>query len=63
MEQQELFAKLKQALMEGDDETLVSLVQGAIDTADPLAMVEQGMMPGMTEIGNRFSGGAMTTPS
>ncbi len=62
MEQQELFGKLKQAVMEGDDETLVSLVQGAIETADPLAMVEQGMMPGMTEIGNRFSAGEAYLP-
>ena len=62
MEQQELFAKLKHAVIEGDEETLVSLVQGAIDTADPLAMVEQGMMPGMTEIGNRFSAGDAYLP-
>jgi corrinoid protein of di/trimethylamine methyltransferase len=62
MEQQELFAKLKHAVIEGDDETLVSLVQGAIETVDPLAMVEQGMMPGMTEIGNRFSAGEAYLP-
>ncbi len=62
MEQQELFGKLKHAVMEGDEETLVSLVQGAIETTDPLAMVEQGMMPGMTEIGNRFSAGEAYLP-
>ncbi len=62
MEQQELFARLKQALIEGEEETLVSLVKDAIETTDPLAMVEQGMMPGMTEIGNRFSAGAAYLP-
>jgi len=62
MEQQELFGKLKQAVMEGDEETLVSLVKDAIETTDPLAIVEQGMMPGMTEIGNRFSAGAAYLP-
>lgn len=62
MEQQELFAKLKQAVMEGEEEVLVSLVQGAIETVDPLAMVEQGMMPGMTEIGNQFSEGEAYLP-
>ncbi len=62
MEQQELFAKLKQAVIEGEEETLVSLVQDAIETTDPLAMVEQGMMPGMTEIGNRFSAGDAYLP-
>ncbi len=62
MEQQELFAKLKQALIEGEEEILVTLVKDAIDTTDPLAMVEQGMMPGMTEIGNRFSAGEAYLP-
>ena len=62
MEQQELFARLKQALIEGEEETLVSLVTDAIETTNPLAMVEQGMMPGMTEIGNRFSAGAAYLP-
>ncbi len=62
MEQQELFAKLKQALIEGEEETLVSLVKDAIETTDPLAMVEQGMMPGMTEVGNRFSAGEAYLP-
>ncbi len=62
MEQKELFEKLKQAVMEGEEETLVSLVQGAIETVDPLAMVEQGMMPGMTEIGNQFSAGEAYLP-
>ena len=62
MEQQELFARLKQALTEGEEETLVSLVKDAIETTNPLAMVEQGMMPGMTEIGNRFSAGEAYLP-
>lgn len=62
MEQQELFARLKQALIEGEEEILVTLVKDAIDTTDPLAMVEQGMMPGMTEIGNRFSAGEAYLP-
>lgn len=62
MEQQELFAKLKQALIEGEEEILVSLVKDAIETTDPLAMVEQGMMPGMTEVGNRFSAGEAYLP-
>jgi len=62
MKGQELFGKLKQAVVEGDSEQLVDLVKGAIDTADPLAMVEKGMMPGMTEIGNRFSEGEAFLP-
>ncbi|MHC4556797.1 MAG: cobalamin B12-binding domain-containing protein [Planctomycetota bacterium] len=62
MEEQELFGKLTQAVVEGDSEQLVRLVQGAIDTTDPLGIVEKGMMPGMTEIGNRFSRGEAFLP-
>lgn len=62
MKEQELFGKLTQALIEGDSEQLVRLVQGAIDTTDPLRIVEKAMMPGMTEIGNRFSRGEAFLP-
>jgi len=62
MEEQVLFGKLTQAVIEGDSEQLVQLVQGAIDTTDPLSIVEEAMMPGMTEIGNRFSQGEAFLP-
>ena len=45
MEQSELFKQLTQAVVEGDDQKLVSLVQANIDSVDALAIVEQGMMP------------------
>jgi len=47
-----------QAVIEGDSEQLVRLVQGAVDTTDPLRIIDKAMMPGMTEIGNRFSRGS-----
>jgi corrinoid protein of di/trimethylamine methyltransferase len=62
MQEQELFGKLTQALIDGDSEQLVRLVQGAIETTDPLRIVEKAMMPGMTEIGNRFSRGEAFLP-
>lgn len=62
MEEQDLFGKLKQAIIEGDGEKLTQLVQGAIDKTDPLAMIEKGMMPGMTEIGDKFSTGEVFLP-
>jgi dimethylamine corrinoid protein len=62
MQEQELFSKLSQAVFEGDSEALVSLVNGAIDKVDPLAMVEQGMMKGMTEVGDKFSAGEVYLP-
>ena len=62
MEEKELFSKLKQAICEGDSDQLVKLVQDAIDKVDPLAIVEQGMMPGMTEVGAKFSQGQAYLP-
>ena len=55
MKEQELFAKLRQTIVEGDSEQLVRLVRRAVNEADPLEIVEKGMMPGMTEIGYKFS--------
>lgn len=62
MEEQDLFGKLKQAIIEGDSEGLTRLVQGAIDETEPLEMIENGMMPGMTEIGDKFSTGEVFLP-
>jgi len=62
MEEKELFAKLSQAVFDGDNETLVSLVQGNLDAYDPLAMVEEGMMQGMVEVGDKFSEGEVYLP-
>jgi len=62
MEQSELFKELTQAVIEGDEQKLVSLVQENIDTVDPLAIVEQGMMPGMTQVGDQFSAGQAYLP-
>ncbi len=62
MEEKELFEKLSRAVFEGDSEALVCLVQGSVDDVDPLAIVEKGMMPGMTEVGNKFSEGQVYLP-
>ena len=62
MEEQALFGKLTQAVIDGDSEQLVSLVQSVIDTIEPLRIVDEAMMPGMTEIGNRFSRGEAFLP-
>jgi corrinoid protein of di/trimethylamine methyltransferase len=62
MEEQELFGNLKQAIIEGDSEVLTRLVRETIDQTNPLAMIENGMMPGMTEIGDKFSTGEVFLP-
>lgn len=62
MEDKEIFAKLTKAILEGDSEELVHLVKQAIDKVGPLEIVEKGMMPGMTEIGNKFGQGQVYLP-
>ena len=62
MEQSKLFKELTQAVVEGDEQKLVSLVQDNLDSVDPLAMVEDGMMPGMTQVGDQFSAGEIYLP-
>jgi methanogenic corrinoid protein MtbC1 len=54
MEGQELFKKLHQAITDGDSDGLVALVQSAIDKVKPLEMIEKGMAPGMTQVGNQL---------
>jgi corrinoid protein of di/trimethylamine methyltransferase len=62
MEDKEVFAKLTKAIVAGDSEQLVDLVNQAIDKVDPLEIVEKGMAPGMTEIGSRFGEGQVYLP-
>ncbi len=62
MEEQDLFGKMKQAIIEGDSEDLTRLVQESIDTINPLTIIENGMAPGMTEVGDKFSAGEVFLP-
>ncbi|MHC4150229.1 MAG: cobalamin B12-binding domain-containing protein [Planctomycetota bacterium] len=62
MEDREIFAKLTKAILEGDSDGLVHLVKQAIDKVGPLEIVEKGMMPGMTEVGNKFGQGQVYLP-
>jgi corrinoid protein of di/trimethylamine methyltransferase len=62
MENKELFGKMTEAIIEGDSEELVSLVEQAIEKVDPLEIVEKGMTPGMTEVGNKFGEGEVYLP-
>jgi corrinoid protein of di/trimethylamine methyltransferase len=62
MEDKEVFAKMTKAIVAGDSEQLIGLVKQAIDKIDPLEMVEKGMAPGMTEIGNKFGEGQVYLP-
>ncbi len=60
--QQELYEQLKRAVMVGDAPGLVALVEDALQHEDPLALVEQGMIPGMKEMGDQFADGEAFLP-
>ncbi|MHC4531042.1 MAG: cobalamin B12-binding domain-containing protein [Planctomycetota bacterium] len=62
MENKELFGKMTEAIIEGDSEELVRLVEQAIEKVDPLEIVEKGMTPGMTDVGNKFGEGEVYLP-
>jgi trimethylamine corrinoid protein len=62
MEDKEIFVKLTKAIVGGDSDELVRLVKQVIDKVGPLEIVEKGMAPGMTEIGNKFGQGQVYLP-
>jgi len=53
---------MTEAIVEGDSEELVRLVEQAIEKVDPLEIVEKGMAPGMTDVGNKFGEGQVYLP-
>ncbi len=56
MNQSELLNGLAEAILEGDPaQTRLLAEQGVAMGIDPLTLVEQGLRPGMDEIGRRFS--------
>ena len=62
MAKEEIFGKLKEAIIEGDGPELVRLVEGALGEVNALELIEKGMMPGMTEVGDKFSCGQVYLP-
>lgn len=54
--------KLKNAVMEGDAGKTCELVNGFLDTVEPLEIIHNGMLPGLKEIGDRFGRGEAFLP-
>lgn len=58
-----LLEKMKQAVIEGDDEMVVELIEKAIDeNINPLVILEEGLVLGMDEVGKQFKTGEMFVP-
>jgi corrinoid protein of di/trimethylamine methyltransferase len=60
---EELFNKLKQAVIDGEPEDAVKFAKQALDQkVDPLKCINMGLMPGIQEVGELFSKGDYFLP-
>jgi len=60
---EELFKKLTEALIEGEPENAEDLANQALEQGvDPLACINQGLMPGIQKVGELFSSGEYFLP-
>ena len=59
----EIFQKIAQTIIEGDPEATVELTQQALDAGvDAMAIIRQGLMPGMDVVGEKFGAGEYFLP-
>ncbi len=59
----DLFAQLTNSLIEGDPDETVTLTQAALKAGlEPMAIIKQGLMPGMNIVGEKFSCGEYFLP-
>jgi corrinoid protein of di/trimethylamine methyltransferase len=59
----ELFDAMCQSVIDGDPDEAAALAERAIrDAVDPLEAIDLGYVPGLTEVGERFSSGEMFLP-
>jgi corrinoid protein of di/trimethylamine methyltransferase len=60
---QELFAAMRQSVIDGDPDAAVELAHRALaEGVDPLEAIDQGYVPGLHEVGAQFSCGDMFLP-
>lgn len=60
---QELYEQLSQAIIDGDDELVVSLTRQALDQGiNPLDIIKSGLTPGIEIVGEKFSSGEYFLP-
>jgi corrinoid protein of di/trimethylamine methyltransferase len=59
----ELFTQLTNSLIEGDPDAALALTQKAIKAGlEPLAIIKDGLMPGMNIVGDKFASGEYFLP-
>lgn len=58
-----LFTSMKQSILDGDPDAAIQLAQQALtQNLDPLEAINQGFMPGMSEVGQQFGAGQLFLP-
>ena len=62
MEKKEAFAKMSDAIQEGDTDALIDALNGVLSDVDPLEIIQVGMMPGLKKIGEAFGAGDIFLP-
>jgi len=60
---EEIYTKLAQSLIDGDPDACVELTKQALaEGVEPLAIIRQGLMPGMNVVGEKFGTGEYFLP-
>jgi corrinoid protein of di/trimethylamine methyltransferase len=60
---EEIYAKLAQSLIDGDPDACVELTKQAMASGvEPMAIIRQGLMPGMNVVGEKFGSGEYFLP-
>ena len=60
---QELLSKITNSLVAGEPEEVVALTRQALDTGiEPMTIIQQGLVPGMTIVGEKFQEGEYFLP-
>jgi corrinoid protein of di/trimethylamine methyltransferase len=62
MAKKEAFTEMSEAIKEGDVEGLIRAINEVIDTVEPLEIIQDGMMPGLKEVGEAFGAGDIFLP-
>jgi len=58
----EAFKKMSETIVGGDTDALTSAINSVINEADPLEIIQKGMMPGLKHVGDLFGKGEIFLP-
>ena len=62
MAKAETYKKMSQAIIDGDSDVVVKSIKEVIDEAQPLEIIQEGMVPGLKKIGDMFESGEIFLP-